>query len=63
MKSEILLEIDELIELAKQTKNSYMRIKLSKIKRKLLEEWNNSDFYYEQLKKDLQNVDISGTCN
>ena len=62
MKTEIISEIDELIDVAKQTDNSYFKNKLNSIKRKLLEEWNDSDLYYEQLKQDL-NVDSSRTSN
>jgi len=50
MKAQIISEIDELIEVAKQTKNSYFKNKLNSIKKKLIQEWNNSDLYYEQLK-------------
>ena len=62
MKTEIISEIDELIDVAKQTDNSYFKNKLNSIKRKLLEEWNDSDLYYEQLKQEL-NVDSSRTSN
>jgi len=62
MKTEIISEIDELIDVAKQTDNSYFKNKLNSIKRKLLEEWNDSDLYYEQLKQDL-NVDSSRISN
>ena len=62
MKTEIISEIDELIDVAKQTDNSYFKNKLNSIKRKLLEEWNASDFYYEQLKQEL-NVDSSRIGN
>ena len=62
MKTEIISEIDELINVAKQTDNSYFKNKLNSIKRKLLEEWNDSDLYYEQLKQDL-NVDSSRISN
>lgn len=62
MKIEIISEIDELIDVAKQTDNSYFKNKLNSIKRKLLEEWNDSDLYYEQLKQDL-NVDSSRISN
>lgn len=61
-KNQIINEIDELIEVAKQTDNSYFKNKLNSIKKKLIKEWNNSDLYYEQLKQEL-NVDSSGTCN
>jgi hypothetical protein len=63
MKTEIISEINKLIDFAKQTKNSYLKNKLISIKKKLLEEWNNSDLYYEQLKQELTNVDSSGTSN
>lgn len=62
MKTEIISEIDELIDVAKQTDNSYFKNKLNSIKRKLLEEWNDSDLYYEQLKQEL-NVDSSRISN
>lgn len=62
MKTEIISEIDELIYVAKQTDNSYFKNKLNSIKKKLLEEWNDSDLYYEQLKQEL-NVDSSGNSN
>lgn len=62
MKTEIISEIDELIDVAKQTDNSYFKNKLNSIKKKLLEEWNDSDLYYEQLKQEL-NVDSSRISN
>jgi len=43
MKTEIINEIDSLIQLSKDLDNAYMKNKLRDIKKLLLKEWNESD--------------------
>jgi hypothetical protein len=45
MKTEIINELDSLIQLSKDLDNAYMKNKLRDIKKLLLNEWNESDLY------------------
>ena len=53
MKTEIINELDSLIQLSKDLDNAYMKNKLRDIKKLLLNEWNESDLYYEQIREVL----------
>ena len=50
---EIINELDNLILLAGSNENVYMQKKLLKIKNSLIEQWNESEAYYEQIKQIL----------
>lgn len=54
MKTEIINELDNLIQLSKDLDNAYMKNKLRDIKKLLLKEWNESDLYYEQIREVLK---------
>ena len=54
MKTEIINEIDSLIQLSKDLDNAYMKNKLRDIKKLLLKEWNESELYYEQIREVLK---------
>ena len=54
MKTEIINELDNLMQLSKDLENTYMKNRLNYIKKMLMEEWNQTDFYYEQIKEVLR---------
>lgn len=53
MKADIINKLDDLIQLSKDIDNTYFKNKLREIKKDLLEEWNENDFYYEEIKRIL----------
>ena len=63
MKTEIINELDNLIQLSKDLDNAYMKNKLRDIKKLLLKEWNESDLYYEQIKEVLKEEETMNNLN
>jgi hypothetical protein len=63
MKTEIINEIDSLIQLSKDLDNAYMKNKLRDIKKLLLKEWNESDLYYEQIREVLKEEETINNLN
>ena len=63
MKTEIINELDDLMQLSKDLENTYMRNRLNYIKKMLMEEWNETDFYYEQIKKELRTEETMDNLN
>jgi hypothetical protein len=63
MKTEIINDLDILIQLSKDLDNAYMKNKLRNIKKLLLEEWNESDLYYEQIKEVLRHDETMNNLN
>ena len=63
MKTQIINELDTLIQLTKDLDNVYIKNRLNYIKKMLLEEWNESDFYYEEIKKSLNYNEIINDLN
>ena len=63
MKTEIINEIDSLIQLSKDLDNAYMKNKLRDIKKLLLKEWNESDLYYEQIREVLREEETFNNLN
>lgn len=53
-KSEIIKEIDELMDVAIQLDNSFLYNKLFKIKHALINEWNESELYYQIISDELK---------
>ena len=53
MKADIINKLDDLIQLSKDIDNTYFKNRLREIKKDLLEEWNETDFYYEEIKRVL----------
>ena len=63
MKTEIINNLDILIQLSKDLDNAYMKNKLRDIKKLLLEEWNETDLYYEQIKEVLREEETMNNLN
>jgi hypothetical protein len=63
MKLEIIKELESLIQLSKDLDNVYMKNKLHNIKELLLEEWNESDLYYEQIREVLREEETFNNLN
>ena len=63
MKTEIINELDSLIQLSKDLDNAYMKNKLRNIKELLLKEWNESDLYYEQIREVLREEETFNNLN
>ena len=63
MKTEIINELDNLMQLSKDLENTYMRNRLNYIKKMLMEEWNQTDFYYEQIKQALRHEETMNNLN
>ena len=63
MKAEIINDLDILIQLSKDLDNAYMKNKLRNIKKLLLEEWNETDLYYEQIKEVLREEETMNNLN
>ena len=63
MKAEIINNLDILIQLSKDLDNAYMKNKLRNIKKVLLEEWNETDLYYEQIKEVLREEETMNNLN
>jgi hypothetical protein len=63
MKTEIINEIDSLIQLSKDLDNAYMKNKLRDIKKLLLKEWGESDLYYEQIREVLKEEETMNNLN
>lgn len=63
MKTEIINDLDILIQLSKDLDNAYMKNKLRNIKKLLLTEWNETDLYYEQIKEVLREEETMNNLN
>jgi hypothetical protein len=63
MKTEIINELDSLIQLSKDLDNAYMKNKLRNIKKLLLQEWNESDLYYQQIREVLREEETFNNLN
>ena len=63
MKTQIINEIDDLIQLTKDLDNVYIKNRLRYIKKLLLTEWDETDFYYEEIKKALNHDETMNNLN
>ena len=63
MKTEIINELDSLIQLSKDLDNAYMKNKLRDIKKLLLKEWNESELYFEQIREVLKEEETMNNLN
>ena len=63
MKADIINKLDDLIQLSKDIDNTYFKNKLNDIKKDLLEEWNETDFYYEEIKRVLNYEETMDNLN
>jgi hypothetical protein len=53
-KSDIIRQIDELMDVAIQLDNSFLYNRLFSIKSALISEWNESDLYYQIIAEELK---------
>jgi hypothetical protein len=63
MKTEIINELDSLIQLSKDLDNAYMKNKLRDIKKLLLKEWNESELYFDQIREVLKEEETMDNLN
>jgi hypothetical protein len=63
MKTEIINELDALIQLTKDLDNVYIKNRLRYVKKLLMTEWNESDLYYEQIKQVLREEETMQNLN
>ena len=63
MRTEIIKDLDSLIQLSKDLDNAYMKNKLRNIKKVLLNEWNESDLYEQQVKEVLRYDETMNNLN
>jgi hypothetical protein len=63
MKTQVLTELDSLIQLSKDLENVYIKNRLRFIKKLLQTEWNESDLYYEQIKQVLREEETMQNLN
>ena len=63
MKTEIINEINSLIQLTSDLDNVYIKNRLRYVKKLLLTEWNESDLYYEQIREVLKEEETINNLN
>lgn len=63
MKTQVLTELDSLIQLSKDLDNIYIQNRLRYVKKLLMTEWNESDLYYEQIKQVLREEETMQNLN
>jgi len=63
MKAEVINELDSLIQLTKDLENVYIQNRLRYVKKLLLTDWNESDLYYEQIRKVLNTEETMNNLN
>jgi hypothetical protein len=63
MKSEVINELDSLIQLTKDLENVYIQNRLRYVKKLLLTDWNESDLYYQQIREVLRTDETMNNLN
>jgi hypothetical protein len=63
MKTQVVQEIDSLIQLTKDLDNVYIQNRLRFIKKLLQTEWNESDAYMEEIKQVLAYEETMNNLN
>jgi hypothetical protein len=63
MKTEIINEIDSLIQLTSDLDNVYIKNRLRYVKKLLLTDWNESDLYYQQIREVLRTDETMNNLN
>ena len=63
MKTEIINEIDSLIQLTSDLDNVYIKNRLRFVKKLLLTEWNESDLYFDQIREVLKEEETINNLN
>jgi hypothetical protein len=63
MKTQVIQELDSLIQLTKDLDNVYIQNRLRFIKKLLQTEWNESDAYMEEIKQVLDYEETMNNLN
>lgn len=63
MKTQVINELDALIQLTSDLDNIYVKNRLRYIKKLLITEWNESDLYYEQIREVLRTDETMNNLN
>lgn len=63
MKTEIINELDALIQLTNDLDNVYIKNRLRYVKKLLLTEWNESDLYFQQIREVLKEEETMNNLN
>jgi hypothetical protein len=63
MKAQVISELDSLIQLSKDLENVYIQNRLRYVKKLLLTDWNESDLYYQQIRKVLRTDETMNNLN
>ena len=63
MKTEIIKELDSLIQLTSDLDNVYIKNRLRYVKKLLLTEWNESDLYFQQIREVLREEETMNNLN
>lgn len=63
MKTQVINELDALIQLTSDLDNIYVKNRLRYIKKLLITEWNESDLYDEQVKEILRYDETMNNLN
>ena len=61
--NEIIAELENLMLLASSNDNVYMQKKLSNIKKALVNQWDESNLYYEKIKEILNTEETINNLN
>ena len=63
MKTQVIEELDSLIQLTSDLDNVYIKNRLRYVKKLLITEWNESDLYDEQVKEILRYDETMNNLN
>ena len=63
MKTQVINELDALIQLTSDLDNVYIKNRLRFVKKLLLTEWNESDLYFQQIKEVLKEEETMNNLN
>lgn len=63
MKTQVINELDALIQLTSDLDNVYIKNRLRYVKKLLLTEWNESDLYFEQIREVLKEEETMNNLN
>ena len=63
MKTQVINELDALIQLTSDLDNIYVKNRLRYVKKLLLTEWNESDLYFQQIREVLKEEETMNNLN
>lgn len=63
MKTQVINELDALIQLTSDLDNVYIKNRLRYVKKLLLTEWNESDLYFQQIREVLKEEETMNNLN